>query len=132
VGATRSHNRPGRFLPSLCCSDSDLAPGVSFARKQAGLRGRCVDRELSPRVLNDWLGERLLVKYITGPDADPEGADRTVTGRPEARTELLYLEEIGAYGIVVKKVTEGRPEFISWGALLAILDIGSTKPDEVV
>jgi hypothetical protein len=91
-----------------------------------------VDREHSPQVLNDWLGERLLVKYMTGPDADPEGADRTVTGQPEARTELLYLEEIGAYGIVVKKVTEGRPEFISWGALLGILDIRSTKPDEAV
>ena len=91
-----------------------------------------MDRELSPRVLNDWLGERLLVKYITGPDADPEGADRTVTGRPEARTELLYLEEIGAYGIVVTKVTEGRPEFISWGALLGLLDIRSTKPDDAV
>jgi hypothetical protein len=91
-----------------------------------------VDRELSPQVLNDWLGDRLLVKYMTGPDADPEGADRPVTGQPEARTELLYLEEIGAYGVVVKKVTEGRSEFISWGALLGILDIGSTKPDDVV
>jgi hypothetical protein len=69
---------------------------------------------------------------MTGPDADPEGADRPVTGQPEARTELLYLEEIGAYGVVVKKVTEGRSEFISWGALLAILDIRSTKPDDVV
>jgi hypothetical protein len=73
-----------------------------------------------------------LVKYLTGPDADPEGVDRTVTGQPEARTELLYLEEIGAYGIVVKKVTEGRPEFIPWGALLAILDVGSAKPDDAV
>jgi hypothetical protein len=91
-----------------------------------------MDRELSPQVLNDWLGERLLVKYMTGPDADPEGADRTVTGQPEARTELLYLEEIGAYGIVAKKVTEGRPEFISWGALLGILDISSTRPDDAV
>jgi hypothetical protein len=45
---------------------------------------------------------------------------------------LLYLEEIGAYGVVVKKVAEGRPEFIPWGALLAILDIRSTKPDDVV
>jgi hypothetical protein len=78
------------------------------------------------------MGDRLLVKYMTGPDADPEGADRTVTGRPEARTELLYLEEIGAYGVVVKKVAEGSPEFIPWGALLAILDIRSAKPDDAV
>jgi hypothetical protein len=56
-----------------------------------------VDRELSPQVLNNWLGDRLLVKYMTGPDADPEG-----------------------------------PEFIPWGALLAILDIRSAKPDDVV
>jgi hypothetical protein len=91
-----------------------------------------VDRELSPQVLNNWLGDRLLVKYMTGPDADPEGADRTVTGQAEARTELLYLEQIGVYGVVVKKVAEGSPEFISWGALLAILDIRSAKPDDVV
>jgi hypothetical protein len=45
---------------------------------------------------------------------------------------LLYLEEIGAYGVVVKKVNEGRPEFIPWGALLAILDVGSAKPDDAV
>jgi hypothetical protein len=69
---------------------------------------------------------------MTGPDADPEGADRPVTGQPEARTELLYLEEIGTFGVVVKKVTEGRPEFIPWGALLAILDVGSPKPDDAV
>ena len=91
-----------------------------------------MDRELSPQVLNDWLGDRLLVKYMTGPDADPEGADRTVTGQAEARTELLYLEQIGVYGVVVKKVAEGSPEFISWGALLAILDIRSAEPDDVV
>ena len=52
-----------------------------------------------------------------------------VTGQPEARTELLYLEEIGAYGVVVKRVAEGRPEFIPWGALL---DLGSTNPDDAV
>jgi hypothetical protein len=91
-----------------------------------------VDRELSPQVLNDWLGDRLLIKYMTGPDADPEGADRTVTGHAEARTELLHLEQIGVYGVVVKKVAEGSPEFIPWGALLAILDIRSAKPDDVV
>ena len=91
-----------------------------------------MDRELSPQVLNDWLGDRLLVKYMTGPDADPEGADRTVTGQAEARTELLYLEQIGVYGVVVKKVAEGSSEFIPWGALLAILDIRSAEPDDVV
>jgi hypothetical protein len=91
-----------------------------------------VDRGLSPQVLNDWLGERLLVKYMTGPDVDSEDADRTVTGRPEARTELLYLDQIGAYGVVVKKAVEGRSEFIPWGAVLAILDIRPTEPDDDV
>jgi hypothetical protein len=91
-----------------------------------------VDRGLSPQVLNDWLGERLLVKYMTGPDVDSEDADRTVTGRPEARTELLYLDQIGAYGVVVKKAVEGRSEFIPWGAILAIVDIRPTEPDDDV
>ena len=59
-----------------------------------------------PQESNDWVGDRLLVRYMAGPDADPEGADRTVTDQPEARTELLYLEEIGAYCVVVKEVLE--------------------------
>jgi hypothetical protein len=91
-----------------------------------------VDRELSPQVLNDWLGYRLLIKYITGPDVDPEDADRAVTGQTEARTELLYLEQIGAYGVVVKKVAEGSPEFIPWGAVLAILDVRPSESDDAV
>ena len=91
-----------------------------------------MDRELSPQVLNDWLGYRLLVKYITGPDVDPEDADRTVTGQTEARTELLYLEQIGAYGVVVKKVAEGSPEFIPCGAVLAILDVRPAESDDAV
>ena len=91
-----------------------------------------MDRELSPQVLNDWLGYRLLVKYITGPDVDPEDADRAVTGQTEARTELLYLEQIGAYGVVVKKVAEGSPEFIPWGAILAILDPRPAESDDAV
>jgi hypothetical protein len=66
-------------------------------------------------VSNDLLGDRLLVKYMAGPDADPEGADRTVMDQPEARTELLYLKEIGAYRVVVKEVAEGRSEFMPWG-----------------
>jgi hypothetical protein len=91
-----------------------------------------VNRELSPQVLNDWLGYRLLVKYLTGPDVDPEDADRAVTGQTEARTELLYLEQIGAYGVVVKKVAEGSPEFIPWGAVLAILDVTPAESDDAV
>ena len=66
-----------------------------------------MDRELSPQVLNDWLGYRLLVKYITGPDVDPEDADRTVTGQTEARTELLYLDQIGAYGELSTRADAG-------------------------
>ena len=91
-----------------------------------------MDRELSPQVLNDWLGYRLLVKYLTGPDVDPEDADRAVTGQTEARTELLYLEQIGSYGVVVKKVAEGSPEFIPWGAVLAILGVRPSESDDAV
>ena len=91
-----------------------------------------MDRGLSLQVPNNWLGERLLIKYMLGPDVDPDGADRTVTGQPEASTELPYLDHIGAYGLVVKQVAEGRPEFIPWGAVLAILDVRPVAPDDAV
>jgi hypothetical protein len=74
----------------------------------------------------------IVSKYLTGPDVDPEDADRTVTGQTEACTELLYLEQIGAYGVVVKKVAEGSPEFIPWGAVLAILDVRPSESDDAV
>ena len=88
--------------------------------------------EPSPPVLNDWLGKRLLIKYMTGPDVDLEDADRAVTDQLQARTELLYLDQVGTFGIAVKKVAEGKPEFISWGALLAIQDITPAEPDDDV
>ena len=91
-----------------------------------------MDRKPTPRVPNDWLGERLLIKYMTGPDIDLEDVDRTVSGQPQARTELLYLDQVGTFGIAVKKVAEGKPEFISWGALLAIQDITPAVPDDDV
>ncbi len=89
-----------------------------------------MERDLTPQVLNDWLGGRLLVRYMTGPDVDVEDLDKTVTGQPEARTELLFLDQIGAYGIVVKKEVEGNPEFIPWGAVLAIQSVGPVEPDD--
>jgi hypothetical protein len=95
-------------------------------------RGCELDRELTPQVLNEWLGERLLIKYMTGPDIDLEDVDRTVTGQPQARTELLYLDQVGTHGIAVKKVAEGKPEFLPWGAVLAIQDIKRDESDDVV
>ncbi len=91
-----------------------------------------MDREPTPPVLSDWLGEKLLIKYLTGPDIDLEDVDKTVTGQLQARTESLYLDQVGTHGIAVKKVAEGRPEFIPWGAVLAIQDITPVEPDGVV
>lgn len=93
-----------------------------------------MDQELTPQVLSDWLGYRVLIKYVTGPDPDidPDDIDRTITGPLQGRTEMLYLDQIGTYGIVVKKVAEGNPEFISWGAVLAIQDVKPVEPDDVV
>ena len=92
-----------------------------------------MDRELTPQILGHWLGEQLLIKYMTGPDiVDPDDLDKTVTDRPQARTELLYLAQVGTYGIVVKKVAEGQPEFISWSAVLALQDIKAAEPDDEV
>jgi hypothetical protein len=74
-----------------------------------------VEQDPTPRILNDWLGERVLIEYLTGPDIDLEDLDRMVGGHLQARTELLYLEQVGSYGIAVKKVEEGKLEFIGWG-----------------
>lgn len=85
----------------------------------------------TPRVLRGWQGRRMLVKYLTGPDiTDPEDADRPATGPAQARTELLLLVEVGSHGVEVRKVAEGRPEFISWGAVLAIQDVLPTEPGD--
>ena len=91
-----------------------------------------MNQEPTPPILNDWLGERVLIKYLTGPDIELEDLDRMVTGHLQARTELLYLEQVGAYGIAVKKVVEGKLEFIGWGALLAIQDVKPVEPDELL
>ena len=91
-----------------------------------------MDQKPTPWLLSDWLGQRLLIKYMTGPDIDLEDVDRTVTGQLQARTELLYLDQVGTYGVVVKKVAEGKPEFVPWGAVLAIHDIKTVEPDGVV
>ena len=91
-----------------------------------------MEQDPTPRILNDWLGERVLIKYLTGPDIDLEDLDRMVRGHLQARTELLYLEQVGSYGIAVKKVEEGKLEFIGWGALLAIQDVKPVEPDELL
>jgi hypothetical protein len=93
-----------------------------------------VNHELTSQVSSDWLGYRLLIKYLTGPDPDidPDDIGRTLTGPLQARTELLHLVQIGTFGIVVKKVLEGNPEFISCGAVLTIQDVSPVEPDDVV
>jgi hypothetical protein len=88
--------------------------------------------EISPPVLNAWLGDRLLITYMTGPDIDLDDVGRTATGQPEARVELLYLDQIGTYGIAVKKEADGSSEFIPWGALLGIVSIEPAEPDSAV
>jgi hypothetical protein len=88
--------------------------------------------EISPPILNAWLGDRLLITYMCGPDIDLDDVDRMATGQSEARVELLYLDQIGTYGIAVKKEAEGSLEFIPWGAVLRIVGIEPTEPDDAV
>jgi hypothetical protein len=88
--------------------------------------------EISPQILNAWLGDRLLITYMIGPDIDLDDVGKTLTDQPEARVELLYLDQIGTYGIAVKKEVDGSPEFIPWGAVLRIVGIELTEPNGAV
>jgi len=75
----------------------------------------------------------LLIKYATSLDLlDREDSGGTVTDEPHARTELLCLDQIGAYGIVARKVAGGSPEFISWGAILGIRGVKPVESGSVV
>ena len=87
----------------------------------------------TPRSLRDRLGEWLLIEYVTSPNLlDPEDLRRTVTDKTQAHTELLCLDQIGAYGIVGRRVAEGSPRSISWGELLAIQDVVPVETGVVV
>lgn len=84
-------------------------------------------------VLMNWLGHRVVVKYLAGPDepADPEDEKGLARSQPEARSGVFQLHRIGQVGIEVANTLENaasdRVTLIPWGAILSIR--GSTPQE---
>ena len=91
------------------------------------------NQQRADSVLLNWLGHRVVVKYIAGPDepADPEDGKGLVRGRLESRSGVFQLHRIGQVGIEVANTLEDaatdRVTLIPWGAVLSVR--GST-PEE--
>lgn len=87
-----------------------------------------MDRNPERRDLIDlMLGQRVAIKYISGPDITDENVDgvvgegRILEGEPEARTAAFYLRAYSNLGVeVARKAEPGGEIFLPWGAVLAI------------
>lgn len=84
-------------------------------------------------VLVSWLGHRVVVKYVSGPDepADPEDEKGLARGQTEARSGIFELHRVGDVGIEVANTLEDaasdRVTLIPWGAIPSIR--GSTPQE---
>ncbi len=77
-------------------------------------------------VLMSWVGHRVVVKYLSGPDepADPGDEKGLVRGEPEARSGVFQLRRFGQIGIEVANTLEDsandRVTLIPWSAILSL------------
>lgn len=84
-------------------------------------------------VLMDWLGHRVVVKYLVGPadPMDPEDEKGLARAPLETRSGVFELHRIGQVGIEVgntlEESSEDRVTLIPWGAMLSIR--GSTPQE---
>lgn len=84
-------------------------------------------------VLMEWLGHRIVVKYLAGPEEpmDPSDKKGIAHAQLETRSGVFELRRIGQVGIEVansvEEAVEDRVTLLPWGAILSVR--GST-PDE--
>lgn len=84
-------------------------------------------------VLMEWLGHRVVIKYLAGPDEpmDPDDPKGIAHAHLETRSGVFELHRIGQIGVEVSNTIEeakdDRVTLIPWGAILSIR--GST-PNE--
>lgn len=90
-------------------------------------------QQATDSVLMNWLGHRVVVKYLAGPadPMDPED-DKGLAHAPlETRSGVFELHRIGQVGVEVgntlEESKEDRVTLIPWGAVLSIR--GSTPQD---
>ena len=99
-----------------------MSPKGSPSRQQA-----------TDSVLMNWLGHRVVVKYLAGPSdpMDPEDGKGLAHAPLEARSGIFELHRIGQVGIEVgntlKESREDKVTLIPWGAVLSIR--GSTPQE---
>ena len=84
-------------------------------------------------VIMSWLGHRVVVKYLAGPDEpmDPDDAKGLARGQLEVRSGVFELHRFGQIGIEVgntlEEASEDRVTLIPWGAVLSVR--GSTAQE---
>ncbi len=84
-------------------------------------------------VLLNWLGHRVVVKYLSGPPEpmNPDNDKGLAHGPLETRSGVFQLHRIGEVGIEVgntlEEAVEDRVTLIPWGAVLSIR--GSTPQE---
>ena len=84
-------------------------------------------------VLMNWVGHRVVVKYLAGPNdpMDPDDEKGLARGSTEARSGVFQLHRFGQVGIEVgntlEESTEDRVTLIPWGAILSVR--GSTPQE---
>lgn len=84
-------------------------------------------------VIMNWLGHRVVVKYLAGPDEpmNPDDVKGLARGQVEARSGVFELHRFGQIGIEVgntlEEANEDRVTLIPWGAILSIR--GSTPQE---
>ncbi|WP_152670573.1 hypothetical protein [Rubrobacter aplysinae] len=84
-------------------------------------------------VLMKWLGHRVVVKYLAGPEEpmDPDDKKGIAHAALEARSGVFELHRIGQVGIEVSNsvedAAEDRVTLLPWGAILSVR--GSTPSE---
>jgi hypothetical protein len=68
-----------------------------------------------------WVGDWVVLKYLTGPSIDTDDLTKVVRDKPEARTGLFFLEEVSQLGIVVARDEEDPGAFIPWSSVLTVI-----------
>lgn len=84
-------------------------------------------------VIMNWLGHRVVVKYLAGPadPMDPDDEKGLARARLEVRSGVFQLHRFGQIGIevgnTIEEAKEDRVTLIPWGAILSVR--GSTPQE---
>ena len=84
-------------------------------------------------ILMEWLGHRVVIKYLAGPEEpmDPDDEKGIARAQLETRSGVFELHRIGQVGIEVSNsredATQDRVTLIPWSAILSVR--GSTSDE---